>query len=109
MAYDHYFVNDTKKQIISSKTLDFGYERGIELALYLSMCVNDTIRILGEENEFIKKHIFDPDFKSDYRYIEIDYFMLQNFKGEEEQQDYIYDVVLKNAPQLGKTFLDEGY
>lgn len=70
MAYDLFFINETKKQIVGSKKLYAGFELQDQLLCYLSFCHGDTIRIVGEENELIEKEVYGHGEKN-YKYIEL--------------------------------------
>lgn len=70
MAYHHYFINETKKQILQSKVLLAKYEDGQALLAYLALCVDDTIRIVGEDYgwEFRESN-------KDYKYINLNKYI----------------------------------
>lgn len=58
MGYDLYFINETKRQLVSAKKTDAaGLEDGTALVRYLSTCKGDTIRIVGEEDPFIEREL----------------------------------------------------
>jgi hypothetical protein len=58
MGYDFYFINETKKEILSTKVTDTtGLEFGPHLAWYLSRCKGDTLRIVGREDAVVEREL----------------------------------------------------
>jgi hypothetical protein len=47
----YFFINETKKQVVSCKKLYGDFEDSPQLLSYLSLCVGDTIRISNNEDE----------------------------------------------------------
>lgn len=71
MSFEIYFVNHTKKQIVSSKRLSGGFEDGDQLLAYLSLCNGDSIDVMGEGSGFIEKNVEDLQGKSEYTYLKL--------------------------------------
>ena len=70
MSVEIYFVNKTKKQIVSSKRIFAGFELSELLLAYLSCCVNDSIKIVSETDGFIEDFLYDGKHL-DYKYINL--------------------------------------
>ena len=59
MSIEMYFINDTKKQVVSSKLLYADFEDNQQLLCYLSVCQGDTIRLLIEGSEWVEEFLCD--------------------------------------------------
>ena len=53
MSIETYFINRTKKIVVSSKKIMGGYEDAQQLLCYLTFCVGDTIKLLGEDSKWV--------------------------------------------------------
>lgn len=84
MGYDYFFINETKKQIVGSKVLYGDFEAKEELLAYLSFCVGDTIRIVGEEDALIEKEVYSIE-EGEYKVIRLyDYDIPENRRDSED-------------------------
>ena len=92
MALDYYFINETKKQIVSSKVLDFGFEDKEALLSYLSQCRGDTIRIVDESDEVIDD-IWSCDEESEYKYIDLFSFNLSPDRRSCPETERLYKTI----------------
>ena len=59
MSIEMYFINDTKKQIVSTKKLYGDFEDKQQLLCYLNMCQGDNFRTEFEDSECI----YDAEYK----------------------------------------------
>jgi hypothetical protein len=69
MSYDIYFINKTKKEIVSSKQTSDGFEDNSQLIKYLSGCINTEIMIIGESHKFVDE--LKDGFHSEYKFIKL--------------------------------------
>ena len=59
MSIQMYFINETKKQIISTKKLFFDFEDSKQLLAYINICQGDTLRTCFEDCQFIEDYLYD--------------------------------------------------
>ena len=78
MSVDLFFINDTKKEVVSSKVISSGFEDGQQLMAYLKCCKGDSIRIKGEDDPVVWDFLYEENGKySDYTEINIDDFTVE--------------------------------
>jgi roadblock/LC7 domain-containing protein len=76
MGYDLYFINETKKEILSSKLTDTtGLDFAPHIAWYLSRCKGDTLRIAGNEDAFVERELLSAS--PVYKYVSLENFYPQ--------------------------------
>ena len=77
MSVDTYFVNKTKKQIVSSKQLFCNFEDKNQLLTYLSQCIGDSIIIMNGDCQFIEDYVCEISHQ-DYKYIHLYEFSIND-------------------------------
>ena len=57
MGYDYYFINETNKEVVSSKVVSDGFEDSLELMEWLKDSINCRIMIVGQDEKIIEDYI----------------------------------------------------
>lgn len=70
MAIVVFFVNDTKKQVVSFKKLYGDFEQKQGLLAYLSLCQGDTLRLEYEDSQWVLDFLYE-DKHTEYRRLDI--------------------------------------
>lgn len=98
MGYQFYFINETKKQVVSSKKLWGDFEDKYQLLCYLSACVDDTIKIIGESNIFIEE--MENGTHNDFNIINLyEYKIDPNNDDDSEKYRLLEDIIkFDNTP-----------
>ena len=63
MSIQIYFINETKKQVVSTKKLYGNFEDNQQLLCYLSLCAGDTFRTELEGGQWIEKFLYEEKHK----------------------------------------------
>jgi len=94
MSVEIYFINETKKQVLSTKKLYGDFEDKQQLLCYINLCQGDLIRIEFESCKWI------DDFLYNKMHIEYKKIILCEFKisvtddlYESKEYDRLYEVV----------------
>ena len=98
MAYSLYFVNETKKQIVSSKKLYCDFEQINQLSCYLSQCEGDIIRILGQDSTFIEDFICEKH--QDYKYISLFEYNIKEERYKCSETERLLKAISNQIPKI---------
>ena len=79
MAVEAYFINKTRKQILSSKKLSGHFEDSFQLIAYLNICIGDEI-ITCFENELIEDILFSEK-GNEYKNIKLYDYEIYDFEN----------------------------
>ena len=82
MSIQMYFINETKKQVVSSKKLYGRFEDDSQLLAYLNLCQGDTIKLEFEHSVFVEDFINGVGYQN-YRKINLyEYNITQDSDGD---------------------------
>jgi hypothetical protein len=76
MSIQIYFINETKKQVVSTKKLYGNFEDNQQLLCYLSLCAGDTFRTELEGGQWIEKFLYEEKHK-DFKHIKLYEFKIR--------------------------------
>lgn len=65
-----YFINETKKQVVSSKKLYADFEQKQQLLCYLNFCQGDVFRTEFESSQWIEDYLYNSLYDN-YKYIKL--------------------------------------
>ena len=97
MSLEVYFINKTKKQILSTKKLRGYFEGSHQLTCYLEMCIGDTI-IICYENELVEDIMYGSD-KGNYKELNLFDYHINSHDNLYECPEFkrLYDDVKNNC------------
>ena len=94
MSVEMYFINETKKQVLSTKKLYGDFEDKQQLLCYINLCQGDLIRTEFEDSKWIEDFLYN-EMHLDYKKINLFEFRINvnDDLYESKEFDRLYDVV----------------